>query len=151
MTKARLQKLNAIYKRVNNKATLPKALAELKHRHTAMNITHNKIAETKLHKHYKLRPLQELNGTWPIPDFIYDASNRCFNIQRVIHCNPINLPLRAKTYISHDPKDADFGAIPYAKRHGLERPSPCRTTRPKNHNKLLNKHCAVSMHIDTPP
>ena len=36
-----------------------------------------------------------------------------FNIQRVLHCNPINLPLRAKTYISHDPKDTRFGAIPY--------------------------------------
>jgi hypothetical protein len=37
------------------------------------------------------------------------------NIQRVIHCNPINLLLRSKTYISHDPKDACFGAIPYTK------------------------------------
>ena len=45
----------------------------------------------------------------------YDALNRCFNIQCIIHCNPINLPLRAKSYISHDPNDAYFGAIPYTK------------------------------------
>jgi hypothetical protein len=52
-------------------------------------------------------------GTWPIPDILYDALHRCFDIKRDIHCNPINLPLRAKTYISHDPKDTRFGATPY--------------------------------------
>ena len=51
----------------------------------------------------------------PIPYVIYDALNHCFNIQRVIHCNPINLPLRANTYTPHKPKDASFGAIPYIK------------------------------------
>jgi ribonuclease HI len=54
-----------------------------------------------------------MNGTWPIPDTLYDALHQCFNIQRVIHCNPINLPLRAKTYISHDPRDTRFSATPY--------------------------------------
>ena len=54
-----------------------------------------------------------MNGTWPIPDILYDALHQCFNIQRVIHCNPINLPLRAKTYISHDPRDTRFSATPY--------------------------------------
>ena len=52
---------------------------------------------------------------WPLPDTIYDALHNCFNIQRVIHCNPIILPLRAKEYLSHDPKDAAFGALPYTK------------------------------------
>jgi len=32
-----------------------------------------------------------------------------------MHCNSITLPLRAKEYISHDPRDAIFGALPYAK------------------------------------
>jgi len=57
MTKARLQKLNALYKRTNDKTTLPEALAELTHEHIAINITHNQISETKLHKNYKLIPL----------------------------------------------------------------------------------------------
>jgi len=35
--------------------------------------------------------------------------------QRVIHCNPITLPLGAKEYISHDSRDAVFGALPYTK------------------------------------
>jgi len=83
--------------------------------HTTINITHNHIAEIKLNKHYKIKPQQDLKGTWPIPDVLYDALHLCFNIQRFIHCNPISLPLRAKTYISHDPKDACFGAILYTK------------------------------------
>jgi hypothetical protein len=52
---------------------------------------------------------------WEIPDNIYDALNVRFNIKRVIHYNPIILPLLAKEYISHDPKDAAFGALPYTK------------------------------------
>jgi hypothetical protein len=52
---------------------------------------------------------------WQIPYNIYDALNTCFNIKRVIHCNPIILSLLAKEYISHDPKDAAFGALPYTK------------------------------------
>ncbi len=39
-----------------NKATLTEALSELTYIYTALNIVHNEIAETKLHKHYKLRP-----------------------------------------------------------------------------------------------
>jgi hypothetical protein len=115
MTKAILQKLNALYNHANDKPTLPEALAELTHRHTTINITHDQIIENKLHKHYKPQPQQDLNGAWPIPDVLYDALNNRSNVQRVIHSNPINLPLRSKTYISHDPKDACFGAIPYIK------------------------------------
>ena len=56
-----------------------------------------------------------MNGTWPISYVLYDALNNCFNVHGVIHCNSINLPLRAKTCISHDPKDACFSATPYTK------------------------------------
>ena len=35
--------------------------------------------------------------------------------KKVIHCNPMTLPLRAKEYISHDPRDASFGALPFTK------------------------------------
>ncbi len=71
--------------------------------------------ETKIYKRHKLYPEETNNGMWQMPDTIYDALNTCFNIKRVLHCNPIILPLRAKEYISQDPKDADFGALPYTK------------------------------------
>ena len=113
MQKARLQKLHALYNHATDTPKFPEALAGLTHKHAAINITNNQITETKLHKHYKPQLYQDLNGTWPIPHVLYDALNNCFNDQRVIHCNLINLPLRAKTYISHDPKDACFDAISY--------------------------------------
>jgi hypothetical protein len=47
-----------------------------------------------------------------MPDTLYDALCNCFKIKRVLHCNPMTLPLRAKEYISHEPKDAVFGALP---------------------------------------
>ena len=112
-TKARLQKLNALYTHAKDRPTLPEALAELLHRHNIINIIHDQNTETKIYKHYKTQPIQDLNGTWPIPNPLCDALDNCFNIKRVIHCNPINLPLRSKMYISHDLKDACFGAIPY--------------------------------------
>jgi hypothetical protein len=112
-TKARLQKLNALYTHAKDRPKLPEALAELSHRHNIIKIIHDQNTETKLYKHYKTQPIQDLNGTWPIPDPLYDALDNCVNIKRVIHCNPINLPLRSKMYISHGPKDACFGGIPY--------------------------------------
>ncbi len=68
-----------------------------------------------MYKPHKLHQEETNNGMWALPDTIYDALHTCFNIQRVIHCTPIILPLRAKEYISHDPKDAAFGALPYTK------------------------------------
>jgi len=81
-TKAILQKLYSLYNHANNKPTLPEALAELTHIHTIINITHDQTIETKLHKHYKPQPQQDLNGTWPIPDIVYDALDKCFKIRR---------------------------------------------------------------------
>ena len=57
----------------------------------------------------------EYEKSWPIPDTLYDALSSCFNIKRVIHCNPMTLPLRATKYISHVPRDTVFGAFPYTK------------------------------------
>ena len=151
MTKARLQKLKTFHNHTNDTSSLPEALVELTHRHTTINTTHNQTAKTKLHKHYELQPQHDLNGTWPIPNVIYDALNYSFNIQRVIHWNPTNLLLSAKTYIFHDPKDVCFRAFPTSKRRAREHPSPCRTTRPIHSNMSMNKHYTVPMHIDAPP
>jgi hypothetical protein len=41
---------------------------------THMACSYNTLtAKTKLHKHYKYRPLPELNGSWPILNVIYDT------------------------------------------------------------------------------
>jgi hypothetical protein len=53
----------------------------------------------------------EYEEPWPIPDALYDTLCNCFKIKRVIHCNPMTLPLRAKEYVSHDTRDATFGAL----------------------------------------
>ncbi len=113
MTKARFQKLNIVHSHIIDPTPFPEALANLTHRHISINISHHQTSETKLHKPYKPQQHAETNGTWPIPDTLCDALNQCFDIRRFIHCNPINLPLRAKTYNSHDPKDICFGAKPY--------------------------------------
>ena len=34
---------------------------------------------------------------WPIQDNLYDILDDCFQVNRVVHCNPYNLPLRANT------------------------------------------------------
>ena len=52
---------------------------------------------------------------WIIPDTLYDTLCSSFKIKRVIHCNPLVLPLRAIKYIFPEPKDANFGALFYTK------------------------------------
>jgi hypothetical protein len=71
--------------------------------------------ERKQHKQHKHTQQLEVEEPWHIPDTLYDALCNCFKIKRVIHCSPMTLPLRAKEYISHDPEDAIFGALPYTK------------------------------------
>jgi len=63
----------------------------------------------------KISNYNTLVEPWHIPDTLYDTLCNCFKIKRVIHCSPMTLPLRAKEYISHDPQDATFGALPYTK------------------------------------
>jgi hypothetical protein len=115
LTKARLQKLATLYSPTNNHKPLPEAIVNLTHIHTTIDTTHPQTTETKLYKPHKLYPEETNKGTWPLPDTIYDALHTCFNIQRVIHCNPINLPLRDEIYIPHDPQDIAFGALPYTR------------------------------------
>jgi len=38
--------------------------------------------------------------------------HNCFHIDRILHCNPYNLPLRAQTYYSEDPNHKLFSAEP---------------------------------------
>ena len=113
ISKPRLRKLSNIYHPQDTAVTFPEALSDaiIRHNTTIYRVSHTK--ERKLHKQHKQDQQLEYEEPWHIPDTLYDALRNCFNIKRVIHCNPINLPLRAKTYISHDPRDTRFSATPY--------------------------------------
>jgi hypothetical protein len=45
---------------------------------------------------------------WPIPDHLYDTLPDCFQIDRILYCNPYILPLRASTYYSEVPFNVLF-------------------------------------------
>ena len=115
ITKPRLRKLSNIYHPQDTAITFPEALSDviLRHNTTTYRVSHTK--ERKLHKQHPQTQHIEYEEPWPIPDALYDALCNCFKIKRVIHCSPMTLPLRAKEYISHDPEDATFGALPYTK------------------------------------
>ena len=88
-------------------------IAELTLRQKAKTDDTLPIRANPLHKYRCKQTYQEPTGTWIIPDSLYDGLNKCFNIQRVLHYDPITLPLRAKQYIYQDPLDSQFGATPY--------------------------------------
>ena len=46
----------------------------------------------------------------PIPDKLYDTY---FDIDRILHCNPYNLPLRTHPYYSKDPLNTMFSSEPF--------------------------------------
>ena len=111
ISKVRLKKLNSMYNQKDTTTTFPEALADAILRHRASNYKETLTNERKLHKQQKQNRQLEYEEPWPIPDALYDTLYNCFKIKRVIHCNPMTLPLRAKEYISHDPMDATFGAL----------------------------------------
>ncbi len=114
LPKARLQKLHNLYNHTETTTPLPEAIVNLIHRtntSTHANKVMREIHFASTHKNHT--PPEVMNGSWPIPDDLYDVLHQCFQIQRVLHYSPINVPLRAKTYTSHDPKDAAFSAMPH--------------------------------------
>jgi len=72
---------------------LPEALAGAILRHKATTYKETFTNERKLHKQQKLNQQLEYEEPWPIPDTLYDALCTCFKIKRVMHCNPLTLPL----------------------------------------------------------
>ena len=113
MTKSRLQKLRNFYNPNNENTPLPKAIAKLILRQKSNAYDNTLIKAHPIHNEKSRPTYQEPNGTWIIPDTLYDDLPKRFNIQRVLHCDPITLPLRAKQYTSHDPLDSQFGATLY--------------------------------------
>jgi hypothetical protein len=115
VSKPRLRKLSNLYHPQEITTTFPKALSEVILRHNTTTYKETFTKERKLRKQHKKTQQLEYKELWQIPDTLYDALYNCFQIKRVIHCNPMILPLRAKEYICRDPKEATFGAIPYTK------------------------------------
>ena len=104
MTKAKLHKLKNLYQPTNDNTPFPQVVAELTLYHKAIAYDTIPGKENILYKRKKQHNQPGPNGTWSIiTDNLYDTLHHCFDIKRVIHCNPVNLPLRAKEYISHDP------------------------------------------------
>jgi hypothetical protein len=116
MTNARLRKLTTLYSPSDDRTTLDSRSpsSHISQTHNIRHITHTNQRSKNLQT-TQLRPEEYANGTWLLPNILYDALDACFNIHRFIHCDPNNLPLIAKTYISHDFQYAIFGALPYTK------------------------------------
>ena len=106
MTKSILQKLRNLYRSNNENKPLPQAIAELILRQKAKAYDTPAIRAIPLHKYRCKQAYQEPNGTWIIADSLYDGLHKCFDVQRVLHYDPITLLLRAKQYISHDLLDS---------------------------------------------
>ena len=115
ITYAKLQKLKNLYQPPHGITPFPQPVAQLIPRDKATNYEAIPAKEQNLYKRGKHHNQPEPNGTWPIPDTLFDTLHHCFNIKQVIHCIPVNLPLRAKEYSSHDPLDSTFGAMPYTR------------------------------------
>jgi hypothetical protein len=81
MTKSRLQNLRNLYRPNNENKPLPKAIAELILRQKAKAYDTTPIKAHPLHKQIRKQTYQEPNGTWIIPDTLYDELNKCFSIQ----------------------------------------------------------------------
>ena len=95
----RLDKLHDIYIHDRTNPPFAESLARLIQRHNTQHNLKKVQRELQLTKS-KTAPDKHplLCGGWPIPDDLYDTLNTCFDIDRILHCNPYNLPLRAKTY-----------------------------------------------------
>ena len=95
-----------MYHSQDTTTTFPEALAGTILRHTATTYKETFTNEWKLHKQQTQNQQLEYEELWPISYALYDTLCNCFKIKRVIHCNSMTLPLRAKEYMSHDPRDA---------------------------------------------
>jgi hypothetical protein len=108
-----LDKLHDIYKHERSDPPFAESLAKLIQRH---NTQHNikkvqrELQRTKSRSAPETQPL--LCGGWPLPEKLYDTLDACFDIDRILHCNPYNLPLRAHTYYSEDRLNNIFSSEP---------------------------------------
>ena len=109
----RLDKLHDIYKHDRTNPPFAESLSRLIQRHNTQHNLKKVQRELQLTKSKSAPDTQPLLcGGWPIPDELYDTLNTCFGIDRILHCNPYNLPLRAQTYYSEDPLNNRLSSEP---------------------------------------
>jgi len=100
----RLDKLHDIYNNIPINPPFEEYLAKLIHRQDKQHHQKKILRELLLSKANNITEKQPLIcGGWPIPDKLYDTLHDCFHINRILHFNPYNLPLRANTFYSEDP------------------------------------------------
>ncbi len=87
-----------------------------------------------------------------MPDQLIDTLHDCFQIDRILNCNPCNLPLRASTYYSEDPFDKLFSAEPLTKSAWTGITLSLPEFQPKNLTKALEQAIySTHTHKDTQP
>ena len=62
------------------------------------------------HQSNEPAPTATRTGQWPIPHQLYMSLDAAFGVDRVLHCNPMNVPLDAPAFFSEDPDDNIFSA-----------------------------------------
>jgi hypothetical protein len=109
----RLDKLHYIYMNTANNPPFEESLAHLIHKNDKQHHPKKILRELQLSIAKNTIDIQPLVcGGWPIPDQLFDTLHDYFHIDRILHCNPYNLPLRASTYYSEDPFNKLFSAKP---------------------------------------
>jgi hypothetical protein len=109
----RLDELHDIYNNTPNNPPFEESLAHLIHKNNKQHHLKKIQRELQLSKAKNIIDTQPLIcRRWPIPDQLYDTLHDCFQIDRILHCNPYNLPLRPSTYYSEDPFNKLFSAAP---------------------------------------
>jgi hypothetical protein len=109
----RLDKLHDIYNNTANNPPFEESLAHLIHKNNKHYHPKKILRELQLSKAENIIDTQPLlcRG-WPIPDQLFDTLHGCLQIDRILHCNPYNLPLRASIYFSEDPFNKLYSAEP---------------------------------------
>jgi hypothetical protein len=109
----RLDKLHDIYNHSLSNPPFEEALAKLILKQDKQHHPKKILRELQLSKAKSVTDTQPLLcGGWLIPDRLYDTLHDCFQIDRVLHCGPYNLPIRANIYYSEDPYHQIFSAKP---------------------------------------
>jgi hypothetical protein len=109
----RLNKLHDIYKHERTNPLFAESLTKLIQIHTTQHNLKKVQRKLQLAKSKSAPETQPfLCGGWPTPDKLYDTLDACFDVDRILHCNPYNLPLRAQAYYSEDPLNNRFSSEP---------------------------------------
>ena len=138
-----------IYNSVTNNPSFEKSLALLIHQNGKQQHPKKILRELYLITAKNTIDTQPLMcGGWPIPDQLFDTLHDCFDIDRILHCNPYNLPLRASTYYSEDPFNKLFSAEPITNTVWTELTLSLPELQPNKLTKAL-EHAIYSTHTHT--